>query len=102
MDWRDDMEIEVIERKENKLLEREEIKFIIKYDGATPTRKEVKEAIKNELGIGGYIVIKHIKPLFGIKEAKVYAKVYPSEAIARKIEPDYIFAREGKKKEEEK
>ena len=94
------MEIEVIERRENKLLEREEIKCIIKYDGATPTRKEVKEAIKSGLGIGGYIVIQHIKPMFGIRQARVYAKVYPSENVARKIEPDYIFARESKKKEE--
>ena len=36
-------------------------------------------------------------------QAKVYAKVYPSEAVARKIEEDYILKREtrGKSGKEE-
>ncbi len=93
------MEIEVIQRKENKLFEREEIHFILRYDGATPPRSKVKEAIKNNLGLSGFIVIEYIKPSFGSMEAKVYAKVYPSEKKARQYEADYVIARNVKKSE---
>ena len=95
------MEIVVDSRKENKLLEREEIHFRVKYDGSTPARRKIKDALKGHLGVGGYIVIQKIEPLFGMKEAKVYAKVYPSEAVARKIESDYVFKRGGSAKKEE-
>ena len=37
------MEIEIETRKENKLLEREEIHFRVKYEGATPSRKKIRE-----------------------------------------------------------
>ncbi len=93
------MEIEVLQRKENKLFEREELHLIVKYDGATPARNKVKEAIKNNLGLSGFIVIEYIKPSFGAMEAKVYAKVYPSEKKAREYEADYIIARNVKKAE---
>ncbi|HDN95505.1 MAG: 30S ribosomal protein S24e [Thermoplasmata archaeon] len=96
------MEIEVEKRRENKLLEREEIECIVKYEGATPPRKKIKEELKNALGLSGYIVIHKIEPFFGMMQARVYAKVYPSEEIARKIEEDYILKREagGKKAEQ--
>lgn len=97
------MEVEVVDRRENKLLNREEIHCIIKYNGATPSRQQVKEELKKALGLNGFIVIHRIRPMFGIMQAKVYAKVYPSEAEARKVEEDYILRREtkGKKSKEE-
>jgi len=95
------MEMVVDSRKENKLLEREEIHFRVKYDGSTPSRKKIKEALKGHLGVGGYIVIQKVEPLFGMKEAKVYAKVYPDESTARKIESDYLFKRGGSTEKEE-
>jgi len=99
------MEVVVDRRRENKLLEREEIHCRVKYDGSTPARKKVKDALKSQLGVSGYIVIQKIEPLFGMKEAKVYAKIYPNEEVARKIESRYVFKRGGGKgevKEEKK
>lgn len=96
------MEINVENRRENTLLEREEIRCSIVYDGATPTRKKIKEALKNNLGVSGYIVIHKIQPFFGMKKATVYAKIYPSEAIARKTEEAYRLTRGETKKSEEK
>ena len=97
------MEIEIESRRENKLLGREEIHFVIKYEGATPRRQKVKEELKKALGLKGFVLLQYIKPMFGLNQAKVYAKVYPSEEEARKIEEDYIIRRNiGGKKEEEK
>jgi ribosomal protein S24E len=97
------MEIEVESRRDNKLLQREEIRCTIQYDGATPTRKKVREALKGALGIGGHVVIHEIKPFFGIKRATVYAKVYSSESAARTIEEPHRLKRDmkgGKSSEE--
>jgi len=97
------MEIEIESRRENKLLGREEIHFVIKYEGATPRRQKVKEELKKALGLKGFVLLQYIKPMFGLNQAKVYAKVYPSEEEARKIEEDYIIRRNiGGKKEEVK
>lgn len=87
------MEINVESRRENILLEREEIRCSVTYESATPTRKQIKEALKNNLGVSGYIVIHEIQPFFGMKKATVYAKIYSSEAIARKIEEPYRLSR---------
>ena len=98
------MEIEIENRKENKLLGREEIYFRVKYEGATPSRKKIREQLKG-MGLNGFIVLDYVKPIFGVREAKAYAKVYPSEKKAREVEPDYIIKRNtggGEKKEEEK
>ncbi|HHF55693.1 MAG TPA: 30S ribosomal protein S24e [Thermoplasmatales archaeon] len=96
------MEIEVENRRENKLLEREEIEFIVKYEGATPPRHKIKEALKNHLNLSGYIVIHKIQPFFGMMQARVYAKVYPSEAVARQVEEEYILKRNARKAGEAK
>ncbi|MEM1514342.1 MAG: 30S ribosomal protein S24e [Candidatus Thermoplasmatota archaeon] len=101
------MEIEIEDRKENKLLNREEIKCTLKYEGKTPERQKIREEIKNAIGKDGFVVLQYIKQKYGENKAKIYAKIYPSEAEARKIEPSYIIARnlgikEEKKKEEKK
>ncbi|MBC7128438.1 MAG: hypothetical protein H5T45_01740 [Thermoplasmatales archaeon] len=101
------MDIEIEERKENKLFKREEIKCNLRYEGKTPERQKIKEEIKNAIGRDGFVVLQYIKQKYGENRAKVYAKIYPSEADARKIEPSYIIARnlgikEEKKKKEEK
>lgn len=98
------MEIDIESRRENKLLEREEIRCIAVYEGATPTRKKVKETLKNSLGVSGYIVVQEIRPFFGMQKARIYAKVYPSEEVARRVERAYVLKRDqsgGKKGKEE-
>ncbi len=99
------MEIEVEQRRENKLLGREEIYFRIKYDASTPSRKKVKENLKNTLGLKGFIILQYVKPVFGSREARGYAKIYESEKKARQIESSYITKRNvggGEKAKESK
>ena len=94
------MEIEFENRRENKILGREEITFKVKYEGKTPSRDKIREQLKNMLGGKGVIVIEHIKTVYGVPEARGYAKVYPSEEKAREIEEKHIIERNfGKKKE---
>ncbi|KAA0001794.1 MAG: 30S ribosomal protein S24e [Thermoplasmata archaeon] len=96
------MEIEFENRRENKILGREEIFFKVKYEGKTPSREKVREQLKNMLGGKGVVVIEYIKTLYGIPEARGYAKVYASEEQAKEIEEKHIIERNfGKKKGKE-
>jgi len=90
------MEIEIVSRKENKLLEREEVYFKIKYEGKTPSRKKVRDNLKNMVG-GKVVIIEYIKPAYGAPEADGYARVYQSEKKAREVEAEHIIERNLKK-----
>ena len=87
------MEIDIIEKKENKVLDRTEIKFNCLYEGeATPKLLNVKSKLvamlntKKEL-----IVIDSIQPHFGEAKAEGYAKVYGSENSLKDIETKHVI-----------
>lgn len=78
----------VIEKKEAKpLLEREEIKAIVK-SAITPSNAQVKEAIASKLNKPTeLVVIKSIYPQFGKQESTISAFVYDNEEALKKFEP---------------
>ena len=87
------MEIDILEQKENKVLDRLEIKFNCLYDGeSTPKLLQVKNKLvamlntKKEL-----LVVDSIQPHFGESKAAGYAKVYDSQDILKEIEPQHII-----------
>jgi len=94
------MEIEIVSRKENKVLEREEVYFKIRYEGKTPSRRKVRDNLKNMVG-GKVVIIEYIKPVYGAPEADGYARVYQSEKKAREVEAKHIIDRNLKKGGEE-
>jgi len=95
------MEIDFENRKENKILGREEIIFRVRYEGKTPSREKIREHLRNMLG-KGFVVVEYIKTLYGVPEARGYARVYESEEQAKKIEEEHIIERNfGKKKGKE-
>lgn len=89
------MELEIIEKKENPLLNRIEIKFKLKHQGEkTPERELVKSEIAEMLKINkSLVVIDYIRPNFGIAMSTGYAKIYKNTEDAKKIEPSYILKR---------
>ncbi len=95
------MEIEIVSRKENKVLEREEIIFKIKYEGKTPSRNKVRGNLGSMVG-GKVVILEYIKPVYGISEANGYARVYKSEKKAREVEAKHIIKRNLAKGGEEK
>ncbi len=96
------MELEITKRKDNPLLQREEIVAMVRFKGGTPKREEIREAIAKELGKpSGNLFIRKIATEYGKEEAKVYAMAYSSRAFALLIEPDYIIKRNEEKKEKE-
>lgn len=102
------MEIEILEKSDNVLLERTEVKAKVEHPKeATPARKALSEALKESLGIKKEVlVVDNIDSSFGKHESIVFAKIYKKVETAREVEADHILKRnnlwqEPKKKKEE-
>lgn len=89
------MEIEIVSRKENMLIERTEIVFkTIHLNEKTPKRTEIKEKLAELLGVSkGNVVIDNMKAEFGRPESMGYAKVYKNMENGKGLERDYILRR---------
>mgnify|MGYP000047007094 FL=1 len=85
------MELTVLERRHNPLLRREEVRALISFEGGTPTRKEVREALAKALGKDVSVVfVRRILTEYGARRAKVLAMVYEDRDYALKIEPEHV------------
>ena len=89
------MDIEIVERKENKLLNREEVYAIVKHpNSATPSRAEIRSKISAILGKDEkLVVIKKILSSYGKQISRVWVNIYNDEDSLRKLEPKYILKR---------
>ncbi|MHA2028286.1 MAG: 30S ribosomal protein S24e [Candidatus Kariarchaeaceae archaeon] len=96
------MEITITERKENGVLNREEIVFTITYDGEnTPSREVVASKLAAIVNSDkDRTILKKISTQFGVHEAIGYANLYPSKDDAFKTEPKHILKRNGLIEEE--
>jgi small subunit ribosomal protein S24e len=95
------MEIEIVQDRENPLLERREIEFRVSHPNApTPRRVEVLDALSKKLGVDpNLIVIRRISTLHGRTYSSGLAHVYRRLETLLSIEPKYLLER-GKPKGE--
>ncbi|MCJ2530881.1 MAG: 30S ribosomal protein S24e [Candidatus Thermoplasmatota archaeon] len=91
------MEIEILSRRENKLLSRMEVRFQVRYEeGTTPSRPEMREGLTKELKLNKQVlVVDSVHSQFGKREARGYAKIYESVEDARRLERPHVLARNG-------
>ncbi|MEM0127691.1 MAG: 30S ribosomal protein S24e [Thermoplasmatales archaeon] len=96
------MKIEIIEKKENKLLSRNEIKYRLIHPGEpVPSREKVKEQLSANLQVPqDTVIIDNQHSKFGRTFTEGYAKVYTSREDAMRLEPDFILIRNGLKSKE--
>ncbi len=89
------MEIEIVQRKENALLGRQEVKFRITHLAeATPTRDAVREKLAGLTGAKkGLIVVDEMHSTFGKGETEGYARVYATIDALSKSEPLFLLKR---------
>jgi small subunit ribosomal protein S24e len=88
------MDIRIIKDKKNLLLNRRELDFIVKYEGSTPSRNDVKNKLAAMLNAPlALLVIQKIKTEFGMQEAKGYAKLYEDAARLKEVELAYVQKR---------
>jgi ribosomal protein S24E len=103
------MEVEILSKKENLLLKRNEVDFKVAHDqpGSTPPRLEIRKAVASALKADVNVVfVKKLVTKTGTRTAVGVANVYNSIEQAKIIEPEYIVNRNvpppEKPKDEEK
>ncbi len=89
------MKVEIVEKVENPLLRRTEVKFRVDHLGApTPRRLEVRSRLSAVLGVGeDLVVIEKIASSHGRQVASGIARVYDSREQLEKLEPKHLLRR---------
>ena len=88
------MDIQVLNEKNNPVLNRREIVFKVTHDEATPSRKVVVERLAaTQNSKVGLVYVDSLKTEFGKRETIGYAKIYETPERAKQIERDHIIER---------
>ena len=89
------MEIEIESKKNNPLLNRIEVHFVIRHTGeSTPRREVIRGELSEKLGVGKEnIIIDHMTSDFGIQKTKGYAKIYSSAEKTKAEERNHLLKR---------
>ena len=88
------MDIRINKDKKNLLLNRRELDFIVRYEGSTPSRNDVKNKLAAMLNAPlELLVVQRIKTEYGMQEAKGYAKLYEDAARMKEVELEYVLKR---------
>lgn len=89
------MDIEISDKKQNPLLNRVEVRFIVHHTNEkTPTRDAIREKIAAQLGSKkGHIVVDSMNSVYGKAATKGYVRVYDTPESLAKNEPHYILKR---------
>lgn len=91
------MEITILEKKENPLLNREEVTFKVDHtDESTPSRSAVVGKIAAMMNSDKErTIIKDIRTGFGVQYAIGHANIYDSLESAKKVEHEHYLKRNG-------
>ena len=89
------MELEIVSKKENPLLERTELEVLAHHTGSpTPTRDEMRQqvaaAMKSKKDV---VLVDHMESSFGQGLTRGYVKVYKTKEAAMAIEREPIKRR---------
>ncbi|MDG6243557.1 MAG: 30S ribosomal protein S24e [Methanolobus sp.] len=88
------MEIKIIKDKNNALLDRRELNISVKFDGATPSRNDVRSKLAAMLTVPiELVIVQKIDNEFGKQEINAYVKIYEDEARMKQVEEAYVLER---------
>lgn len=91
------MKLEIIDKTENKLMHRVEIKFKAVHVGeSTPNRDAIKDALASNFSAPkDNIIVTRMNSEYGKCSTDGYAKIYDSADIAKTHERNYLLVRNG-------
>ena len=89
------MEVEIVSKKENELLDRTEVKFkAVHMKEGTPQREAVREKLAAMLkATKERVIVDSMNSEFGKTETIGYAKVYKNKDSAMKYEREHVLVR---------
>ena len=96
------MDIQIIEDKNNPLLNRREVVFKVNHESATPSRKSIVDRIAATMNSKeGLVIVDNLRTEFGKRETIGYAKIYEAAERANQVERKHITERNTFAKPEE-
>jgi ribosomal protein S24E len=97
------MEVRIINKKENKVMSRTELRFNVVYVGIPPKRLEVRDELAKQLSADPKtVVVQRVQNVFGISKSVGSANVYTTPEAALKYELQYKLIRMGLATKKEK
>ena len=97
------MELEIQKKQETPLLSRMRVTALLQYEGATPSRMDLRKALADKLKVDKeLVVIKHIFTKFGHSKAKIIAHVYDLKDAVEKLEMEGLLIKHLSKEEQKK
>jgi len=89
------MEIEILDKKENELLDRTEVRFKASHSKeGTPQREAIREKLAGMLkATKERVIVDAMDSEFGKMETIGYAKVYKTKEAAMKFEREHVLVR---------
>ena len=88
------MKVTVGKKRENVLLGRTEYEIVIEYDGKTPSKSEMRDAIVQNLGCNpDTTILRRTDTTFGQRRIVARVNVYKEKEVMMKTEPDYSLVR---------
>lgn len=98
-----EIDVEIISKNDNKLLERQEIRAIVGFAAQTPTRKDIRTGIAGKIAANpDNLILRGVTNEFGAKQIKVLAHAYANPEALKRNEPYYILVRDGLAQKKEK
>ena len=96
------MDFEITSDKRNELLSRREVRFTLRYDGATPSRMQIIGKVCALLNVKEQqVVLDSLKGSFGKMELAGEARIYENEESKMRTERAHLMARGMPKPKEE-
>ena len=89
------MDIDISEKKQNPLLARWEVRFVVQHaNEKTPSRDQIREKLAGQLNAKkANVVVDSMNSVFGKGATRGYARMYDSPELLAKNEPHYILKR---------
>ncbi|NYT19484.1 MAG: 30S ribosomal protein S24e [Methanosarcinales archaeon] len=88
------MDINITEDKNNALLNRREVRFDATFDGATPSRLDVKNRLAAMLNVPlELVILQKFDNSYGVSAAEGYAKIYEDADRMKVVEKEYVLKR---------
>ncbi len=88
------MDIKIIKEKNNALLNRRELNLNIGFDGATPSRSDLKAKVAAMLNVAQeLVIIQKMEKQFGKQAVSAYVKIYENADRMKQVEAKYVIER---------
>lgn len=95
--------MQILHQKEEKLLQRKEVKFKVNFEKVTPNKENLKKQISEHLKINPELVkIEKAAQTYGERSAEVTALIYSDKEFMKKVEVRNKKVKKDAKKEEKK